>query len=542
MAIKCICFCRVSTEAQDLDAQIERVVASAIADGYKQSEIAIVKGKESAIKLKEEQRETINEMKEIISENPHIESVYVFAIDRLARRVAVILSVKEYLLEHKINLVFLNPHKMGTLRKNEDGELVEDELTSLLLMLLSYGAEMEMKIKKARFATSKAALKKQGKIASGTVMYGYVKLDDNSIGINDKEAQVVRLIYQWYNNENISLQGIYKRLVNKGIWNNTILSNSAATRVRLILSNPAYYGGVPLQRTKGKKGIVRTEKYPAIITEEAQKIALSRLSNNTKPKSSSKNIYYGKGLVRFELDDTHSYMMSPVRRNTAYMLNRDGFKVGISVNVIDMILWQDAIEYRAKSMFLDKESTRQTYTLTIEENERVIETLKPNLNEVNSKKQKAFRMYINGGVSEENYNAVIKEIDNAKDMYEKQIAKLENANESMRMLLNEIDSSKNLNPQAIGLITDDEERVEIIKSVIQKVSVKRLDDEKRTQIIRVVPIDALKPFDMGEYYEYWVRGGVFHLFLCHDGRKKDISDLIQKRILPYNRAKKQKML
>ena len=88
---KCLCFCRVSSKRQDFTAQSNKVKAAAIADGYKESEIIIVKGKESAIKLAEEERQTLNEMKELIEENPSIESVYCFAIDRLARRVSVIL-------------------------------------------------------------------------------------------------------------------------------------------------------------------------------------------------------------------------------------------------------------------------------------------------------------------------------------------------------------------------------------------------------------------------------------------------------------------
>ena len=149
MCKKCICLCRVSTLQQDLEAQREKVVNAAIADGYCNDEIAVIEKKESAIKLSEEERQSLNEMKEIIKDNPSIESVYVFAIDRLARKVSIVLSVKDYLTERGINLVFLNPHKMGTLPKDETtGKLIEDELTSMLLMFLSYGAEMEMKIKK----------------------------------------------------------------------------------------------------------------------------------------------------------------------------------------------------------------------------------------------------------------------------------------------------------------------------------------------------------------------------------------------------------
>ena len=91
MSKKCICLVRVSTEQQKLEGQKEKVISAAISDGYKLEEIAVVEGKESAIKLQEEERETLNEMKNIIAQYPTIESVYVFAIDRLARKVSIIL-------------------------------------------------------------------------------------------------------------------------------------------------------------------------------------------------------------------------------------------------------------------------------------------------------------------------------------------------------------------------------------------------------------------------------------------------------------------
>jgi len=91
MSKKCICLVRVSTEQQKLEGQKEKVISDAISDGYKLEEIAVVEGKESSIKLQEEERETLNEMKNIIAQYPTIESVYVFAIDRLARKVSIIL-------------------------------------------------------------------------------------------------------------------------------------------------------------------------------------------------------------------------------------------------------------------------------------------------------------------------------------------------------------------------------------------------------------------------------------------------------------------
>ena len=195
---KAILFARVSTVQQNYDEQINESRRAAIADGYKESEIVIVKGKESAIKLAEEERVTLNEMKELISQYPTIESIYIFAIDRLARRVSVVLSVKDYLLERKINLVFLHPYKLSTMRNNDNGEKAEDELTSMFLMYLAYGAEMEMKIKQARFKAGKAHAKKQGKFIGGTVMFGFCKDENGKLIVNESEAAVIKTAFEMY--------------------------------------------------------------------------------------------------------------------------------------------------------------------------------------------------------------------------------------------------------------------------------------------------------------------------------------------------------
>ena len=549
MEKKCICFCRVSTQLQSLDEQKETVIANAIADGYKRDEIAIVEGKESAIKLKEEERQTIAEMKKIISENPSIESVYVFAIDRLARRVSVILSVKDYLTEHKINLVFLNPHKMGTLRKdNKTGEMVEDELTSLLLMLLSYGADMEMKIKKERFETAKNALRRQGKIASGRVLYGYKKLDDNSIGIDKDEAKIVRYIYDLYLKEDISLQAVYKRLIAEGKWDKTMRKRSTGTRIRMILTNPAYCGENPLQRSKGKKGVMRTENYPAIITADMQSEVLAKLklrNNMAIPKTDTKTIYYGKGIVKFRTEEGKEYVMSPIRRDIQYAIKEDNAMASISCNVIDSILWNEAQELKEKNVFLDFEESTEKYTESIEANKHTIATIQLKLDDVSSRKEKAFRMYLNGGVSEEIYNSVMKEIDEDISNYTKEIARLESANASMQMMIDEYQKSQGLTKPMFEDVKDDDERKKIIQSVIEKIVVSLLEKRGHNGKVRlyridVVPKDILKPFfDNGWHYEYYGSAGAYHLFFCSDDGKTrdDFTCWIEQRIKPYPKKK-----
>ena len=60
---KCILLVRVSTIMQDLVQQTEKVRDAAIRDGYKEESIIIIEDKESAVKLSEEERNGLNNMK-----------------------------------------------------------------------------------------------------------------------------------------------------------------------------------------------------------------------------------------------------------------------------------------------------------------------------------------------------------------------------------------------------------------------------------------------------------------------------------------------
>lgn len=534
---KCICFCRVSTQLQSLKEQKEKVLASAIADGYKRNEIAIVEGKESAIKLKEEERETIEEMKAIIADNPLVESVYVFAIDRLARRASIILSVKEYLTERNINLVFLNPHKMGTLRKDEkSGKMVEDELTALLLMLLSYGAEMEMKIKKARFATARDALKAQGKIASGSVLYGYKRATDGKAIVDENEADNVRFLFETYLNEEISLMGLFKKMVSDGRWEMDVKSAAMGTRVRNILTNPAYSGETPTQRTKGKKGIVRTEKYPAIVDKEIQDAVIAKLQIRKKAdKTTSKNIYYGKGIVKYQMEDGREFAMTPIRRNLNYAIINDDIRAGVNLNVIDSILWDEAATLKRDFMKLDTKTTKETYIKTIKENKAKIKILSPKLEVIKKKQQQAFRMLMKGAVSEENYNIIMSEIADEEMTISKAIAKLETENSNMELMIKEI-ADASIKEGDLAQIDDDEERAKIVRQVIDKVIIRKgdaVDTRTHKYTIEVVPKDVLRPFNHAHTWVYWVSGGVFNLYI--EGRAHSQNHIINKRIKRYPR-------
>ena len=524
MCKKCICLIRVSTNAQDLKGQRETVVANAIADGYAKDEIAIVEKKESAIKLLEVERESLNEMKEIISENPSIESVYVFAIDRLARKVSVVLSVVDYLCNKGINLVFINPHKLKTMKYDEKKKMmVRDELTQLLLMFLSYGAEMEMEIKMARFKVAKDVLQAQNKLASGKPMFGYKKLPNNEVVIDDEQAETVRTIFNDYVYNDKSMLQIYKEMI--AIFGEKKLG-SGQMMIRSILINHGYCGDYSF---RDKKKVL---KYPRIIDEELFELAQQKIANNKVGlKKQTKNIYYAKSLVR-NMDS--GYLMSAMRANCAYRCMRNGQT--ININAVDTIAWRTTCTLIAISNAIESSQKPKEIAETIKNNNESIVALKANLKAKEVERKKAFQMYIKGKITEEIYDEEIAKIEKEISVWNQQISKIESENNYLTMQTKTYKeqtfySAKEVNDN----VTDDAARKQLIDSNIKEIQLTKIGYGKYE--LRVIPkmelVSGYKKLMMNEYFVYSSNGGSIKLernYIMNDKvATMDISKQIMKR-------------
>ena len=84
--MKAIILARVSTAKQSYDEQVNDLIALAIKDGYTKRQIKVIKNKESGIKLDEEHRLGLIELKEAIKNDASINAVYIRSIDRIGRR------------------------------------------------------------------------------------------------------------------------------------------------------------------------------------------------------------------------------------------------------------------------------------------------------------------------------------------------------------------------------------------------------------------------------------------------------------------------
>ena len=143
---KCILFVRVSTEKQSFDEQEKELYEMAVADGFAPQNIIAICTKESGIKLTEEERAGLTEMKQYV-ETDNIICVYAWEISRIARKKKILFSILEYLIERKIQLVIKEPFIKLL---NPDGKI--NEASETMFTLFAQLAESEMRNKKARFA------------------------------------------------------------------------------------------------------------------------------------------------------------------------------------------------------------------------------------------------------------------------------------------------------------------------------------------------------------------------------------------------------
>lgn len=267
---KAVIFARVSTEAQNYDEQINRMMAVALADGYKRENLIEIAVKESAIKKSEEEREGLNLLKEAVTNDCDINAVYVFEISRLGRRMDVISSVVEWLTNSHIQLVCDTPN----IRLFErDGSVSFG--AQMMIYLMGVLASQEMKIKKERFANGKARAKKEGRFVGGSVKFGYCLNEKKQIIVDESKVNLINTIFDMY----IDGQG------NEAIAN---YMNEMGI---------AYKKSKTYTRSRVSK-FISDEAYKQIVGEQKYNDAQSVRANHTKHSGKERKMSMGERLIK----------------------------------------------------------------------------------------------------------------------------------------------------------------------------------------------------------------------------------------------------
>lgn len=179
-------------------------------------------------------------------ESPNYKAVLVVEISRLGRpdmeEIGKISKMFRY-----TNTLVITPSRAFNVADKYERDMFEQELK-----IGNYYLEYVKTILRA----GREASVKRGCYVCGKPLYGYDKVTITegkkkypTLAINEEQANIVRMIFNWYVNENIGTQTIANRLNDMGV-KPPMIERWTVDTIRKILENPHYIGKVKWNRRK----------------------------------------------------------------------------------------------------------------------------------------------------------------------------------------------------------------------------------------------------------------------------------------------------
>ncbi len=464
---KVILFSRVSTMGQDLTQQNDELLNEAKRNGYNEKQIILIEQKESGIKLDEDEREGIRQLKEAI-EKYDVECVIIYEISRLARRPTVLYSIRDYLIERGVNLICMKPY-MRLL--DTDGKM--SQTASILFSLFGALSESEMMIKKERMNRGRISKREKGKYIGGNILFGYMHDEETDVIYVDesKRDTVIEIFERYVKCE--SLRQISKDLMDRGLLHYENYSTAEVMMRRMI--NRSEYAGI-----KGS-----TYDYPSIISQELFYKVRQRAESRNKYKTRTKSIYLLQGIIRLK---HNGMLMTPVRPRNVYRAWDENINAGTMINMeyINSIALMFVKKYKDsisgdekivmfKRLFEEMQKNTQRQRTSIEEHNKVKETIE----RINERIVKGKMTEEQGDRMIEEQQKRIKELDNIMKKCSEDMKHLEHRMKTLQEDAHE--DIENMN---------DEQKQKLIRECITKILIEKDIQTKTCKWIDIYMVDG----------------------------------------------------
>lgn len=441
---KAIILSRVSSIQQDLTQQTEEVLKEVYKDGYGDKDIIIIEDKESAIKLSEEERMGLNKMKEHINNDPTIDAVYLYELSRLSRRQLVLFSIRDYLVERRIQLICLKPYFKLL---EHDGTM--SQTGSLMFSIFSSMSESEMMLKQERMLRGRKHNIAMGKSGGGRPPFGYVTDKDKRYIIEPRQSQIIKRIFNEYVNDGKSIWRIAQELKEEGEFPNTSIF-TLNCNVSFWLRRKCYLG-IP--------------HYPQIISKSMFDRAQVELKRHKRaPKKSRKSKFLLKGLIR---DGKSGRLLSGQHGIDAYTMKYES-RISIKRKNVDPIVWEYAKKMYRKYV-MNKTVLRRQLQKDLQTISKKIETVKMEIQSIKDKVDKVEERMIFGKLSNKRGEELIEQLSEEHSDKQRRLLELTNESIGKQQQITDVDFSEDFNENTLTM----EEQIAIIKRIVKKVVVVR---------------------------------------------------------------------
>jgi len=294
-------YCRVSTEDQEregtsLDSQLEACLNKADELGYEVPEELIFRETYSGLAL---DRPILAQLRALIR-NQEIDGLIAYTLDRLSRDPVHFIILQGELERAGIKLVLVTE------------TIDSSDLGRLITYIKGYAAKLETEKIRERTTRGKLLRAEQGRQPGGRPKYGY-KLVDGRHVIEPREAEIIRMVFDWLVRDGMSLRAIQHKLIRMGIPTREGKSWWQRATLYHMVIDPIYTGrwyynkhmDAPaktksdgtIQVLKPKEQWIPVE-VPAIISEETFEAAQRQLARNRElSRRNTKRQYLLSGLL-----------------------------------------------------------------------------------------------------------------------------------------------------------------------------------------------------------------------------------------------------
>ena len=480
---KCVCVGRVSTSSQSQTAQINDLKVFAQSLGYK--EVQPFFTTESGF-LEYDEKQGWNIVVDFFETHQDYKVLICTEISRLSRKEAILFKIKDYLIEHKIQLVIKD---INYFLFNEWGEVPKGN--DIVFALYASLADSEMRQKKERFQRGLKEYRELGYSIGGKVLFGYDRYYEQKNGknrsryrINEKEAEEIKTIYKWYaygidgDKSRTSILSITRECIERGFSRylhskrnvNKCLKEDAYSGQKIThnkVKNPAYWNYKKSNEPKYHEARSYICSYPPIFTGENRD-----LIDKVRERLKENNSKLVGGSVPVDKSRVHTTILSkilvcpgcgsyltgeytrridnrgeiPVLRhsftyrctNSRGRINNCSFKSTISMPALDSIIWHYC---RAVALQVVNEESRDEVEIKVKEIDSKITNLKTKIEEFNYEgrvraEETIFRTKAGRLAVGSDFDALVKEyetriaaIDKEISGYEKRLIELEEEKE-----------------------------------------------------------------------------------------------------------------
>ena len=457
---KAILFSRVSTPGQDTTSQNNELLNEAHRCGYDDDHIISIDFTESAIKLKFGERQGLLKLKEYIENDKDIDCVFIYEISRLSRQNTMLYEIRDYLIQHGVNLICLKPY----MKLLEDGKM--SQTASILFSLFSTFAESEMLIKRERFVRGKQELRNQCKKFSGAVVFGYMKDKDKRCVPHPVNGKVVVDLFNHYLEDSCSsVYECYKYACVKYPGLFKVVNYTRDHRKMMSLLT--------------KKTFIGNWCYPALITEETFNKAQDKMAKaKCHPRYESKCKILGRGKV---FCGHCGRMLTGVGGSVkAYNCSyKDGqHNMTVNVEIVDELIWDETRVIANINASIDNNTKIVELNEQINGKQILLDDYKRNLEDVEQKMTKLLDLYMNNKVNDKIYESRYTDLTQDEVKIKKHINTLETEISSLHDILDK--SQKDLlNIKSVNYDSIDsfEVRQELVRKYIDKVIITKLENK-----------------------------------------------------------------